>query len=105
MTVYVGEVRAFTGDLPQGWLPCDGRELNVNSNAVLFSLLGYAYGGNGTSTFALPDLRGRVLAGADASANRGPGKAGGLEGANETLIPWTLVRWGIAQNGIYPQTE
>jgi hypothetical protein len=46
-----------------------------------------------------------VLAGADASAGREPGKAGGLEGENEKLIPWTLVRWGIAQNGIYPQPQ
>ena len=103
MTVYFGEVRAFTGDLPQGWLPCDGRELNVNNNVVLFSLLGYEYGGNGTTTFALPDLRGRVLAGADSAANRGPGKAGGREGEDAKLIPWTLVRWAIAQNGIFPQ--
>jgi microcystin-dependent protein len=103
MTVYFGEVRAFAGDLPNGWLPCDGRLLDVETNVVLFSILGYAYGGNGTSTFALPDLRGRVLAGADASAGREPGKAGGLEGENEKLIPWTLVRWGIAQTGVYPQ--
>jgi microcystin-dependent protein len=102
MTVYVGEVRAFARDLPQNWLPCDGRLLNVNQNVVLFSLLGYEYGGSGSS-FALPDLRGRVLAGADVSAGRGPGKAGGQEGANETLIPWTLVRWGIAEVGVYPQ--
>ncbi len=102
MTVYVGEVRAFTGDLPDGWLPCDGRLLNVEQNVVLFSLLGYEYGG-GTNTFALPDLRGRVLAGADAADNRGPGAVGGREGDDETLIPWTLVRWAIAQTGIYPQ--
>ena len=41
---------------PQGFLPCDGRELSVNQNSALYSLLGTMYGGNGTTTFALPKL-------------------------------------------------
>jgi microcystin-dependent protein len=48
---------------PRGTLPCDGRLLAIQQNAALFSLLGTQYGGNGTTNFALPDLRGRVPVG------------------------------------------
>ena len=54
---YVGEVRAFAFDFqPAGWLPCDGRLLPIMENQKLFSLLGTVYGGNGETTFALPEL-------------------------------------------------
>ncbi|SDG64050.1 Microcystin-dependent protein [Dyadobacter soli] len=59
---YLGTVRAFAAKvIPQYWLPCDGRELPIASNTALYSLLGTKYGGNGTTTFALPDLRGRAV--------------------------------------------
>jgi len=58
---FLGEIRTFTfGIVPQGWLPCDGQLLSIMNNQPLFSLLGTTYGGDGRSTFALPDLRGRV---------------------------------------------
>ncbi|TNE61132.1 MAG: phage tail protein [Alphaproteobacteria bacterium] len=59
---YVGEIRMFAGlatAIPTGWLPCDGRYLNVSDYELLFTALYYTYGGSQT-TFALPDLRGRV---------------------------------------------
>lgn len=61
---YVGEIKllAFVRDL-EGWYPCDGRVLPIAGNEPLFSLLGTAFGGNGSSNFALPDLRGRVPVG------------------------------------------
>ena len=46
---------------PKGWALCDGQILSIAQNTALFSLLGTTYGGNGTTTFALPDLRGRVI--------------------------------------------
>ncbi len=46
---------------PVGWAKCDGQILSIQQNAALFSLLGTTYGGNGTTTFALPDARGRIL--------------------------------------------
>jgi microcystin-dependent protein len=46
--------------VPRGWAPCDGHLLNIASNSALFSLLGTQFGGNGSTTFALPDMRGRV---------------------------------------------
>ena len=58
---YVGEIRMFAGNYaPQGWFICDGSALDINSYTPLFALIGTTYGGNGVSTFNLPDLRGRV---------------------------------------------
>ncbi len=58
---FVGEIRMFAGNFaPSGWLFCDGQLLPISENETLFQLIGTTYGGDGESTFALPDLRGRV---------------------------------------------
>ncbi len=58
---YIGEIRLLSYDYtPPGWAKCDGQLLPVNQNQALFSVLGTLYGGDGTTTFALPDLRGRI---------------------------------------------
>jgi microcystin-dependent protein len=58
---FLGEVRIFGGNFaPRGYASCDGQILSIAQNTALFSLLGTTYGGNGQTTFALPDLRGRV---------------------------------------------
>jgi microcystin-dependent protein len=58
---FVAEIRIFASNFaPQGWATCDGQILPISQNTALFSLLGTNYGGNGTTNFALPDLRGRV---------------------------------------------
>lgn len=58
---FVGEIRMFAGNFaPRGWAFCDGQLLAVSANDALFSLLGTTYGGDGRTTFGLPDLRGRV---------------------------------------------
>jgi microcystin-dependent protein len=58
---FLGEIKLLPYDWPpKGWLLCAGQLLAINSNAALFSLLGTAYGGDGVTTFALPDLRGRA---------------------------------------------
>jgi microcystin-dependent protein len=60
-TPYLGEVRLFSFNFaPSGWLACDGQTLPIVTNTDLFALIGITYGGNGTTNFALPDLRGRV---------------------------------------------
>ena len=60
----IGEIRMFAGNFaPTGWAFCQGQLLPIAQNQALFSLLGTTYGGNGTTTFALPDLRGRVPVG------------------------------------------
>lgn len=58
---FLGEIRLFAnGYAPRGWLFCEGQILQINQNQALYSLLGNVYGGNGVTTFALPDYRGRV---------------------------------------------
>src|SRR5574338_956028 len=58
---YVGEIRMFAGNFaPAGWAFCDGSILPISENETLFNLVGTTYGGDGQSTFALPDLRGRI---------------------------------------------
>ena len=58
---YVGEIRMFAGNFaPAGWLFCDGQMLPIAENETLFQLIGTSYGGDGQTTFALPDLRGRL---------------------------------------------
>ena len=58
---YVGEIRMFAGNFaPAGWMFCEGQLLPISENETLFNLIGTTYGGDGESTFALPDLRGRI---------------------------------------------
>lgn len=67
---FVGEIRMFAGNFaPRGWAYCDGQLLAVSQNDALFSLLGTIYGGDGRTTFGLPDLRGRI----PIHAGSGPG--------------------------------
>ena len=61
---YVGEIRLFAGNFPpNGWMYCDGQLLSISEYDTLFQLIGTTYGGDGQSTFALPDLRSRVPVG------------------------------------------
>ncbi len=70
MEPFVGQIEAFGFNFaPQGWAKCDGQLLAISSNDALFSLLGTIYGGDGRTTFGLPDLRGRVSLG----QGNGPG--------------------------------
>ncbi|MNQ39751.1 Phage Tail Collar Domain protein [compost metagenome] len=58
---YVGEIRMFAGNFaPAGWMFCEGQLMPISENETLFQLIGTTYGGDGESTFALPDLRGRI---------------------------------------------
>jgi microcystin-dependent protein len=60
-TPYVGEIRQFAGNFaPVGWAFCNGQLMSIAQNDVLFALIGTIYGGDGQSTFALPNLQGRV---------------------------------------------
>lgn len=67
---YVGEIKMFAGNFaPRGWALCDGQLVLISEYSALFSLLGTTYGGNGVSTFGLPDMRGRI----PVHPGRGPG--------------------------------
>jgi microcystin-dependent protein len=61
MTPFIGQIRIFAGNFaPLGWNFCDGSLLSIEENEALYTLLGTTYGGDGVSTFGLPDLRGRT---------------------------------------------
>jgi len=77
---FIGEIRMFAGNFaPAGWALCDGRLLLISENDALFNLIGTTYGGDGQSTFALPDLRSRV------PVHVGNGFALGQQGGVETV--------------------
>ncbi len=102
MSEFLGEVRAFDSELPDGWLPCDGRTLPINGNVPLYSVLGARFGGDGIANFALPDLRGRVTAGTDPRADVGVAETSGHADEDPQLIPYLTVRWGICVEGEFP---
>jgi microcystin-dependent protein len=77
---YVGEIRIFAGNFaPSGWNFCDGSLLSISEFETLFNLIGTTYGGDGVSTFALPDLRSRV------PVHQGSGFVIGQNGGEETV--------------------
>jgi microcystin-dependent protein len=66
----IATILMFAGNfVPKNWLPCNGQTISIASNTALFSLLGTTYGGNGTTTFAVPNFQGRLALG----AGQGPG--------------------------------
>ncbi len=83
MDPFLGEIRMFGGNFaPVGWALCEGQLLSISQNAALFSILGTTFGGNGTTNFALPDLRGRVPIDQGAGPGLAPytlGQSGGTE--------------------------
>jgi len=101
---YVGEIRMFAGNFPPvGWAFCDGQLLSIAENEVLFALIGTTYGGDGQSTYALPDLRGRVPVHQGQSAGTSPyviGQNGGAE--NVTL---TAAQLGPHTHGLRASTQ
>jgi len=84
---YVGEISLFAGNFaPRGWAFCDGQLLSISSNTALFSLLGTTYGGDGRTTFALPDLRGRVALHEGRGAGLSDWRLGERGGAEDALL-------------------
>ncbi len=84
---FVGEIRMFAGNFaPRGWAFCDGQLLAVSQNDALFSLLGTIYGGDGRTTFGLPDLRGRVPIHAGTGPGLSPRRLGAKFGTEEETL-------------------
>jgi microcystin-dependent protein len=83
----IGYVTMFAGNFaPKNWAFCQAQVINIASNTALFSILGTTYGGNGTTTFGLPDLRGRTIVGAGTGPGLSSYSLGELIGVeNETL--------------------
>jgi microcystin-dependent protein len=125
MEPLLGEIKLFAGNFaPRGWALCDGQLLPINQNTALFSILGTTYGGDGRTTFALPDLRGRfpLHAGAGPDLTRRElGERGGRETADTdhavkadrigfgsgdagipTVPPFLGLNFIIALEGVFP---
>lgn len=88
MENYLGEIRIVAFNFaPKDWSPCDGQSMTISSNTSLYSLLGTAFGGDGRTTFNLPDLRGRTPVGYGTShlgTDYPMGQKGGLESVTLT---------------------
>jgi len=86
---YLGEIRMFAGNYaPEGWAMCNGQTLSIAEYPELYSLIGMTYGGDGQTTFALPDLRGRLPVHMGKNKETGTEYPLGQEGGTETV---TLV--------------
>lgn len=84
---FVGEIRMFAGSFaPRGWAFCDGQLLAVSQNDALFSLLGTIYGGDGRTTFGLPDMRGRIPIHAGSGPGLSPRRLGAKGGAESVTL-------------------
>lgn len=95
MQPYVGEIRMFGGNFaPVGWALCNGAVLPISENEVLFNLIGTTYGGDGQSTFALPNLQSRV------PVHQGSGFVIGQAAGSETV---TLLTQQIPAHSHVPQ--
>ena len=86
MNPFIGQIMLFAGNFaPRGWAFCEGQLLPIAQNTALFSILGTTYGGDGRTTFGLPDFKGRMVI----SEGRGPGLptyALGQKGGNPTTV-------------------
>jgi microcystin-dependent protein len=90
-TPFIGQITLFAGNFaPRGWAFCDGQLLAISQNTALFSILGTTYGGDGRTTFALPDLRGRAPVHAGSSG--GPGLTPRLLGEQGGEEAHTLIQ-------------
>lgn len=96
---FVGEIQAFGFNFaPRGWAQCNGALLSISQNTALFSLLGTTYGGNGTTTFALPNLMGRAAC----NQGQGPGLSHRGQGSSfgESAVSLTTVQMPTHQHAL-----
>lgn len=86
-TPLIGEIKMFAGNFaPRGWAFCDGQVLAISSNTSLFSIIGTTYGGDGRSSFALPDLRGRAPIHEGTGPGLSPRKLGSKYGSETNIL-------------------
>lgn len=87
MEAYIGTILPVAFNFaPQGWALCQGQLMSIAQNSALFALLGTTYGGDGQTTFGLPDLRGRALVGMGQGPGLSPMAQGQMIGANNATI-------------------
>jgi microcystin-dependent protein len=84
---FLGEIRMFAGNFaPSGWALCNGQTLSISQNTALFSLLGTTYGGNGTTTFNLPNMQSRVPIHSGTGNGLSPYILGQAQGSETTSV-------------------
>jgi len=94
---FIGQITLFAGNFaPRGWMFCQGQLLSIATNTALFSILGTTYGGNGQTTFALPDLRGR----APVQQGQGPGLPSVVLGEAAGTPTTTLTSLNMASQAV-----
>ena len=97
---FLAQIMLFGGNFaPRGWAFCSGQILSIAQNTALFSLLGTTYGGNGQTTFALPDLRGRVAV----HPGQGPGLSAVTQGESSGTETATLLVTNMPAHSHFPQ--
>ncbi|ENI4129248.1 tail fiber protein [Vibrio fluvialis] len=102
MEGFIGEIKLFAGNFePSNWLFCHGQTLLIRENTALFSLLGTIYGGDGRTTFNLPDLRGRVPVGAQQNQGK-VSPAAVIGGVEDKLTNSLSLNYVICVDGLYP---
>ncbi|MFQ3199287.1 MAG: microcystin-dependent protein [Oceanicoccus sp.] len=127
---FISEIRMVGFNFaPRGWAFCDGQILLINQNQALFSLLGTTYGGDGRTTFALPDMRGRMPVHKGSEVRQGSkfgqvyapqsittiqsiavareiasntSRANVMQGVNDRIAPYIGISFTIALTGVYP---
>jgi microcystin-dependent protein len=106
---FIGEIAPFpTPTLPAGWMPCDGRTLQIRDFMALFSIIGTMYGGDGSTNFALPNLSGRAPIGAglprysDEALKVGQTVNTPATGAKVEKQKVVAAAYAIAVKGIFP---
>lgn len=108
-TPFLGEIRYVGFNFaPKGWALCEGQILAINANTALFTLLGTTFGGNGTTTFALPDMRGRVPVAwgqGPGLSNRNLGEQGGQESVALTVPQMPAHRHQIVASSATANTK
>ncbi|MBA2672882.1 tail fiber protein [Ramlibacter sp.] len=110
MEVFIGTILPVGFNYaPRGWAFCNGQLMSIAQNSALFALLGTTYGGNGQTTFGLPDLRGRVIVGSQAG-QQGPGlqpvQPGEMAGTNNvTVLGNGQTSFTLSQNNLPAHTH
>ena len=114
MDEFIGTIKAFAFNYaPRGWAVCAGQTMSIAQNQMLFSLVGTSYGGDGRSTFQLPDLRGKSLEGIGQAPGQDPVKIGTEHEGKKVELSDDAIKAGETQGtvginycicltGIYP---
>lgn len=106
MEEYVGVIKLFAfSRIPQDWLPCDGRLVQISQHQALYSLIGNIYGGDGRTNFALPDLRNCIPIGAGLAPALGQqvlGQKGTMSVHGTPEVNTLGLSYAICANGVYP---